>query len=39
MEKKIFKERQQTRHDVGREKFVAEVKLWTCFVRCMPFCR
>ena len=27
MEKKIFKERQQTRHDVGREKFVAEVKL------------
>lgn len=27
VEKKIMRERKQTRHDVGREKFVSEVSL------------
>lgn len=28
MEKKIMRERNLTRHDIGREKFVAEVSIY-----------
>ena len=38
VEKKIARERQQTRHDIGRDAFVSEVRRALLFLLCCAFC-